>query len=140
GGGAERVLAAGVGRIRWAWSHLVFAVAGPVVLLLLVGLTTGLVYGAHTGDMGKALGQMLGAALVQLPAVWVLAGIAVALFGLVPRLAAAAWGALVAFLLLTEFGSFLNLSRWATDISPFRPLPKLPGGTFPATPPTLLTA
>jgi ABC-2 type transport system permease protein len=137
---AEPVLAAGVGRIRWAWSHLVFAVAGPVLLLLLVGLTTGLVYGAHTGDMGRALGQLLGAALVQLPAVWVLAGIAVALFGLAPRLAAAAWGALVAFLLLTEFGSFLNLSRWATDISPFSHVPKLPGGTFTATPLLWLTA
>ena len=136
---AEPVLAAGGGRIRWAWSHLVFAVVGPVVLLLLVGLTTGLVYGTHTGDMGKAVGQLLGAALVQLPAVWVLAGIAVALFGLVPRLAAAAWGALVAFLLLTEFGSFLNLSRWVTDISPFSHVPKLPGGTFTATPLLWLT-
>jgi ABC-2 type transport system permease protein len=131
---AEPVLAAAVGRIRWAWSHLVFAVAGPVVLLVLVGLTTGLVYGAQTGDMGKTLGQLLGAALVQLPAVWVLAGIAVALFGLTPRWSAAAWGALVAFLLLTEFGSFLNLSRWVTDISPFSHVPKLPGGAFTATP------
>ena len=131
---AEPVLAAAVGRIRWAWSHLVFAVAGPVVLLLLVGLTTGLVYGAHTGDMGKALGQLLGSALVQLPAVWLLAGIAVALFGLVPRLAAAAWGALVAFLVLTELGSALNLSKWVTDISPFSHVPKLPGGAFTATP------
>jgi ABC-2 type transport system permease protein len=86
------------------------------------------------------MGQLLGAALVQLPAVWVLAGIAVALFGLVPRLAAAAWGALVAFLLLTEFGSFLNLSRWVTDLSPFSHVPKLPGGTFTATPLLWLTA
>jgi ABC-2 type transport system permease protein len=128
------VLAAAVGRIRWAWSHLLFAVAGPVLLLLLVGLTTGLVYGAHTGDMGKALGQLLGSALVQLPAVWVLAGIAVALFGLVPRWSAAAWGALVAFLVLTELGSALNLSTWVTGISPFSHVPKLPGGTFTATP------
>jgi ABC-2 type transport system permease protein len=131
---AEPVLAAAVGRIRWAWSHLVFAVVGPVVLLVLVGLTTGLVYGAHTGDMGKALGQLLGSALVQLPAVWVLTGIAVALFGLVPRWSAAAWGALVAFLVVTELGSVLNLSRWVTDISPFTHVPKLPGGAFAATP------
>jgi ABC-2 type transport system permease protein len=131
---AEPVLAAAVGRIRWAWSHLVFAVVGPVVLLVLVGLTTGLVYGAHTGDMGKALGQLLGSALVQLPAVWVLTGIAVALFGLVPRWSAAAWGALVGFLVLTELGSVLNLSRWVTDISPFTHVPKLPGGAFTATP------
>jgi ABC-2 type transport system permease protein len=131
---AEPVLAAAVGRIRWAWSHLVFAVVGPVVLLVLVGLTTGLVYGAHTGDMGKALGQLLGSALVQLPAVWVLTGIAVALFGLVPRWSAAAWGALVAFLVLTELGSVLNLSGWVADISPFTHVPKLPGGAFTAAP------
>ena len=131
---AEPVLAAAVGRIRWAWSHLVFAVAGPVVLLLLIGLTTGLVYGAHTGDMGKALGQLVGSALVQLPAVWVLAGIAVLLFGLVPRWSAAAWGVLVGSLVLTELGSLVNLSKWAADISPFTHVPKLPGGTFTATP------
>ena len=131
---AEPVLAAAVGRIRWAWSHLVFAVAGPVVLLLLVGLTTGLVYGAHTGDMGKALGQLVSSALVQLPAVWVLAGIAVLLFGLVPRWSAAAWGVLVGSLVLTELGSLVNLSKWAADISPFTHVPKLPGGTFTATP------
>ena len=134
GGRAEPVLAAAVGRIRWAWSHLVFAVIGPVVLLLLVGLTAGLVYGAHTGDMGKAVGQLLGSALAQVPAVWVLAGIAVALFGLVPRWSAAAWGALVAFLVLTELGSTVNLSHWVTDISPFSHVPKLPGGTFTAVP------
>jgi ABC-2 type transport system permease protein len=131
---AEPVLAAAVGRIRWAWSHLVFAVIGPVVLLLLVGLATGLVYGAHTGDMGQAVGQLLGSALAQVPAVWVLGGIAVALFGLMPRWSAAAWGALVAFLVLTELGSTLNLSHWVTDISPFSHVPKLPGGTFTATP------
>jgi ABC-2 type transport system permease protein len=134
GGRAEPVLAAAVGRIRWAWSHLVFAVAGPVVLLLLVGLTTGLIYGAHTGDMGKAVGQLVGSALVQLPAVWVLAGVAVLLFGLVPRWSAAAWGALVGSLVLTELGSLVNLSTWAADISPFTHVPKLPGGTFTATP------
>jgi ABC-2 type transport system permease protein len=64
----------------------------------------------------------------------VLAGIAVALFGLVPRWSAAAWGALVAFLVLTELGSTLNLSHWVTDISPFSHVPKLPGGTFTAVP------
>ena len=131
---AEPVLAAAAGRIRWAWSHLVFAVAGPVVLMLLVGLTTGLVYGAQSGDMGRALGQLLGSALAQVPAVWVLTGIAVALFGLVPRWSAAAWGALVTFLVLTELGSLVNLSRWVADISPYTHVPKLPGGVFTAVP------
>jgi ABC-2 type transport system permease protein len=64
----------------------------------------------------------------------VLAGIAVLLFGLVPRWSAAAWGALVGSLVLTELGSLVNLSKWAADISPFTHVPKLPGGTFTATP------
>jgi polyether ionophore transport system permease protein len=131
---AEPVLAGAVGRTRWALSHLVFAVIGPVVLLVIAGLTSGLVYGAAIGDVGGQIGRMLGSALVQLPAVWVFAGIAAALFGLVPRFATAAWGALVLFLALTELGSFTTLISWLPDISPFTHVPKLPGGTFTATP------
>jgi ABC-2 type transport system permease protein len=131
---AEPVLAGAVGRITWAASHLVFAILGPVVLLVLAGLGIGLIHGANTGDVGKAVGQLLGSAMVQLPAVWVLAGITVALFGLAPRLATLAWAAVAVFLLLTEFGAFLNLNKWAVDISPYTHVPKLPGGTFTATP------
>jgi ABC-2 type transport system permease protein len=109
-------------------------VLGPVVLLALAGLGMGLIHGANTGDVGKTVAQLLGSAMVQLPAVWVLTGVAVALFGLVPRLAALAWGALAVFLLLTELGAFLKLSQWAVDFSPFTHVPKLPGGTFTATP------
>ncbi|HCU92315.1 MAG TPA: ABC transporter permease [Actinobacteria bacterium] len=135
----EPLLAGAVGRIRWAASHLVFAVFGPVVLLALASLGMGLVHGANTGDMGKALAQLLGSAMVQLPAVWVLTGIAIALFGLVPRLAALAWAALAAFLLLTELGAFLGLNKWAVDISPYTHIPKLPGGTVTAAPLLWLT-
>lgn len=136
---AEPVLAAAVGRIRWAASHVVFAVFGPVVLLALAGLGMGLVHGANTGDVGKAVAQLMGSAMVQLPAVWVLAGIATALFGIVPRLATLAWGALAAFLLLTELGAFLGLSRWAVDASPYTHVPKLPGGAVAAAPLLWLT-
>ncbi len=131
---AEPVLAGAVGRIRWALSHLAFAIVGPAVLLVIAGLTSGLLYGAASGDVGGAVGRMLGSALVQLPAVWVFAGIAAALFGLVPRITTAAWGALVLFLGLTELGSFTTLSRWVPDISPFTHVPKLPGGPFSAVP------
>ena len=137
---AEPVLAGAVSRTTWAASHLVFAVLGPVVLLALAGLAMGLVHGANTGDMGKAVPQLLGSAMVQMPAVWVLTGITIALFGLVPRLAMLAWGALAAFLLLTELGAFLGLNQWAVDISPYTHIPKLPGGTVAAAPLLWLTA
>lgn len=136
---AEPVLAAAVGRTRWAGSHLVFAFLGPVVLLGVAGLTAGLVHGADTGDMGRGVTRVLGGALVQVPAAWVLTGLAFALFGLIPRLAVVAWAALAAFLLLTEFGSFLGLSQWAMDVSPYTHVPKLPGGPFTVPPLIWLT-
>lgn len=137
---AEPVLAAAVGRTRWALSHLTFAFLGPAVLLIIAGLGEGLADGLRSGDAGTEVPRLLGGALAQVPAVWVLAGIAVALFGLAPRLAAMAWVALVAFLVLTELGSVLGLSHWAIDLSPFTHVPKLPGGVFTATPLIWLTA
>jgi len=122
------VLATGVGRIRWAASHLVIALAGGAVLLLLAGLTAGLSYAGQQRDLGQVW-PVLAGALVQLPAVWVLTGCAVAAFGLAPQASVAGWVALVAVLVVGEFGSILGLDHWVLDISPFTHLPRLPGGT-----------
>jgi ABC-2 type transport system permease protein len=78
--------------------------------------------------------------MVQLPAAWVLAGLGVALFGLVPRLAALAWAGLIACAVLLELGVLLGLSHWVVDASPFAHVPKLPGSAFTATPLLWLTA
>jgi len=131
---AEPVLAGSVARLRWATSHLAFALLGSAFLLALAGTAMGLAIGLSQGDAGTQLPRLLGAAMVQVPAVWVLAGIAAALFGLLPRLTSLAWVALVVFLLLGQLGSLFQLGQWALDISPFTHLPKLPGGTFTATP------
>ncbi len=120
---AEPVLATSVGRLSWATSHLVFAVIGPAVLLAVVGLTAGLTYGLSIGDVGRDLPRVLAAGMVQLPAVWVLTGIAVALYGLLPRLASLIWAALVVFLLLGQVGQMLQLSQWLLNMSPFTHVP-----------------
>ena len=137
---AEPLLATRVGRIRWAMSHVTLAVAGTVVLLTAAGLAAGLVHGLRVHDVGRQLPRVLGAALVQLPAAWVLAGIAVLLFGFAPRLAAAGWGVLGACLLLAELGPVLKLPQWTTDISPFTHVPKIPGTALLAAPLVTLTA
>jgi ABC-2 type transport system permease protein len=138
---AELVLATPAGRIRWAGGHLVIAAAGTAVLLGAAGLAAGLAYGLRTGDVGTQVPRLLGAAVAQVPAAWLVAGIAVALFGLIPRLAVSAgWTALGVFALLTLVGPTLRLAQWVMDISPFTHAPKLPGGTFAATPLVWLTA
>jgi len=61
--------------------------------------------------------RVLAGALVYLPAAWVLAGLAAALYGLLPRFEIASWAALVGFLLL-EFGWELQQMRVSALISP----------------------
>jgi ABC-2 type transport system permease protein len=138
-GRAEPLLATGVGRLRWAWSHVAVALLGTTALLAVVGLFAGFAHGASTGNMAE-IGRVLVAALAQLPAVWVLTGITVAVFGLAPGLIMAGWGALVAFLVLGQLGSVLGLPQWMMDLSPFTHSPKLPGGELTATPLITLTA
>ncbi len=68
-------------------------------------------------------------------AVWILAGLAVALFWVLPRFAApVGWGALAACTLLEELGRPLRLSERVLDLSPFAHIPKLAGGDAPAAP------
>ncbi|WP_055635617.1 ABC transporter permease, partial [Streptomyces griseoruber] len=84
-GRAEPVLANAVGRLRWAAGHLLIAFGGAALIMLLAGL-------GFVAGYGKEAGPILAACLVQLPAVWVVGGLAVLLYGTAPRLAPAAWG------------------------------------------------
>lgn len=133
-GHVEPLLATRVGRTRWAFSHLAFAIGGTGVLLAAFGAATGLVYGAQVHDVGGQTLRLTAAALVQLPAAWVLAALGVALFGLSSRLAALAWAALVACVMLVELGEILGLSPWVIDLTPFAHVPKLPGATLTGAP------
>jgi ABC-2 type transport system permease protein len=133
-GHAEVLLTDSVGRLRWAGGHLLFALLGPAIVLFVAGLLEGVVYGLIQGDVGGQLGGPLAGTMAQLPAVWVMAAVAVALFGLLPRWAALSWGALGVALLLLLVGQTLQLSQWLLDISPFTHVPHLPGGDTTVTP------
>ncbi|MEU8989464.1 ABC transporter permease [Streptomyces sp. NPDC048558] len=129
---AEPILANAVGRLRWAVGHLVIAFAGSALIMLLAGLGFAVGY-------GKQLGPILGACLVQLPAVWVVGGLAVLLYGLLPRAAMAAWGVAGAILLIGWVGPALDVPQAVLDLSPFGHLPKLPGGGMEWGPVLVLT-
>ncbi|MEV7320395.1 ABC transporter permease [Streptomyces sp. NPDC093970] len=120
-GRAEPLLAAPVGRLRWAAGHLTVAFGGSALIMLLAGL-------GFAAGYGKEVGPVLGACLVQLPAVWVIGALALLLYGVAPRLAPTAWGVAVAVLLIGWVGPALNAPRIVLDLSPFGHLPKLPGG------------
>ncbi|MEU3517486.1 ABC transporter permease [Streptomyces sp. NPDC006654] len=129
-GRAEPLLAAPVSRLRWAAGHLTIAFGGCALIMLLAGLGLAVGYGGRPG-------AVLGACLVQLPAVWVIGGVTVLLYGVTPRLAPAAWGVAAAVLLVGWVGPALNVPQAVLDLSPFGHLPKLPGGHLSG--PPLLT-
>ncbi|GAB4588611.1 ABC transporter permease [Nocardia sp. IFM 10818] len=135
---AESVLTVAVSRIRWAASHLVFALVGPVVALTVAATIGGLVYGRAAGDVGGKLGDVLGAALVQVPAIWFFVGVAVLLFGLVPRWTPVAWGVYVTAIAIFLLGAISGAPQWFRDLDPFEHAPKLPGAEFTATPLVIL--
>lgn len=136
---AEPVLATSVGRVKWALSHLTVALVGSAALLLLAGLSVGATSAAQVGDIAQ-LGRVLAGALVQIPAVWLVIGIGFAAFGLVPQQTVMGWVALVAFVLLGEFGRLFELNQAVIDLSPFAHVPRLPGGEFTVAPMLWLTA
>lgn len=138
---AEPVLATGVSRSRWLLGHLTFALLGPAVMLAVTGLVAGLAYGLSAGDVVGRTARLTGAAVAHVPAVWVLVGLAVLLFGLLPRVSTgAAWGALAGCLLLGQLGAVLELDRWLLEVSPFTHTPQVLGGRVSATPLLALTA
>ncbi len=132
---AEQVLATTAGRVKWALSHLSVVLAGTTILLVSAGLAIGLGFGLRAGDAGTEVPRLLGAVLVQLPASLAVAGLAVALFGVLPRACVGGgWAAVAGAVLVVLFGPLLRFPQWVLDISPFTHVPKLPGGVVHATP------
>ncbi|MET0967363.1 MAG: ABC transporter permease [Nakamurella sp.] len=133
------VLATSVSRQRWMAGHLVFVVAGPVLLLTAAGLVAGLLNGLQVDDFGQGFTAAVGAMVVQIPATLVLGGLAVLLFGWLPRLAGLSWAALVLALLVGQLGQLLQLPQWVIDISPYSHVPLVPTQDVRWTPLIILT-
>ncbi len=114
---------------------MLVAAAGSAGLLLIGGLAMALGDGLTSGGLGAQVPRLAGAGLAQVPAAWVMAGVAVALFGLVPRAAVAgAWTALGVAALITLVGPTIKLAQGVLDVSPFSHIPKLPGAPVTAAP------
>ncbi|MGQ0849990.1 MAG: ABC transporter permease [Actinomycetota bacterium] len=123
---AEPILATATPRLRWAGSHLVFGLIGPLILLVVAGALAGAVYGLIIGDVAGQVPRVVKAALIQIPAVWVLTGVAMFLFALAPRLVGWSWGVLAGCLILGQLGQILQFPQWALNLSPFTHIPLIP--------------
>lgn len=136
----ETQLAGALSRIRWALERLLIPAVGSVILLLLGGGLLGAVYGSISGDSSQAI-TMAGAALAYWPAVMLLVGIAVALFGWLPSVAIpVTWGAMAAMWFATMLGEVLGLPTWLLNGLPFSAVPYMPLEAMSWTPLITMTA
>jgi ABC-2 type transport system permease protein len=139
-GRAEPVLATATGRVAWLAGHAAVALAGATVLLLVAGAAVGVVRALATGDPAE-LGRLVSAAAAYLPAVWVLAALAVALSGLLPRPAVAlAWAAVAYVTVMAFFAASLDWPGWVDAASPLAWTPVVPVDDAAAVPLAVLTA
>lgn len=135
-GRAEAVLATAASRWSWLRAHLVCALAGSGVLVLVGAAAVGTT-AALTSTV--TFGQALASSLVQVPAVWVVTGVAALLVGCLPRWSVLSWAIAGFVLVVSMWGPILNLPDAVLDVSPFQHVPHLPGDTLTALPLVVLS-
>jgi ABC-2 type transport system permease protein len=124
-GRAEPVLAGAVRRTTWMGGYVVLALLGTAVVMAVAGAGTGLAYGVAISDLGQVL-RLTGVFLAYVPAVWVIIGVAAALYGLAPRATVAVWAVLTWCVFVGILGSLLDLPSWVQNLSPFSHVPEVP--------------
>ncbi len=116
-GRLEARLAGTLSRTRWLAVHAAVVLLGLLVIVGVSSLVLAATTALSVGNAAEA-GEILGSGLAYLPAELVLAGLALAVYGLRPRWFALAWlgYAIVAF--IAFLGPGLNFRDWALDLSP----------------------
>ena len=127
-GTLEPVLGTSVSRLRWLAAYAVNALVGATMLVLSFALAAVVTGGLVLGEPAAMLGDLVGAALVQLPAIGVLGAAVLALVMLVPRWSVGlSWAIVVAAIFVGPmFGPSLGLPGWLLDLSPFTHVPNAP--------------
>lgn len=138
-GRAELVLATGVGKVRWALSHVLLSVFGALLLMVVCGALSGVGFGLAGGGFDR-LADLVAAGPVFVPAALVLGGIAVLSFGISPRASFLPWSALGLCALVLTLQSLSAISEQLVDLSPFSHLPLVPAQPIEIWPIAWLTA
>lgn len=139
-GHAEQLLATRTSRPALLASHAAIALVGSALLMVVFGVGLSVSSAGTNGGLGASLTHLMPAVLAPIPAVWVCVGLALAVFGALPKYVAIAWGLLAAFVVIGELGALLNLPQALIDLSPFSHGGVVPGGAVEGAPLVALAA
>jgi ABC-2 type transport system permease protein len=131
-GRVELLLSNPLPRTAWFASHLVIALVGSALVIIGGGLGTGV--SAHIAGAHVTIAGTVGAACLQIPAIWALIAVTALLIGVVPRASILGWALVTGSFMVSFFGPLLKLPRLVIDLSVFTHVPRMPGGTVTAAP------
>jgi len=116
-GPLDNVLSTPLSRTKWMASHVLLAVLGSFTLVMTMAFFQGLVVAETSSDLGE---QLLGG-VIQYGALFMLAGLVVMLFGLIPKQASAVSLAVLLYAILAGsfFGPILDLPEFMKNLSPY---------------------
>jgi len=126
-GRLEARLSGTLSRARWLASHTLVVLGGLLTIVLGSSLVLAFATALAVGDLAE-LGPTVGSGLAYLPAELVLAGLALAISGIRPRLFWIAWAGYAASTFVAFLGAGLNLPRWVVDLSPTTHVGNPPAG------------
>jgi ABC-2 type transport system permease protein len=139
-GRLEAILGRPITRSRWLGGHALLSLLGGI-LLILVGGAAIWVGAAAAGSSQITAWDAMRATLNLIPIVVLTAGLAIATFGVVPRLTVALPVAvMVVGFVLSMLGPALDWPQWALDLSPFTHLALVPAEPWAATSGIAMTA
>jgi ABC-2 type transport system permease protein len=121
----ESIYSKAISRSRLLINHLVLALFGSIALLVLFAIG---MWAASSAVMSNPIPliNMLKNALVYLPAIWVMIGIATLLLGLLPKLTTLTWAFLGFSFFAVYLGLLLNLPDFLIMLAPYSHIPQIP--------------
>lgn len=132
-GHLEQMLATATSRQSVAWSHLLWALLVPALVMVGVGAALPVLDARQTGNW-EAIAEYTRGAAGLVPGVVLVVALAMALIGWLPRLFWIVWVVLGWSLFATWFSALLDLPTWLTRITPWGYLPHLPRDAMDWTP------
>jgi ABC-2 type transport system permease protein len=135
-GRTDQVLATATSRSRSFLATALVALGGATWLLLVAGVTLAVGVG---NDTDHSFGRLVGSALAQAPAMWVVVALALLCFAWRSGWALLGWGLVVLFATLGQVGELLGLPKGVLDLSPYTHAPRMPTEAFAAGPFLALT-
>lgn len=116
---SEMILSKPISRYHWMGSYLVIAFLGSAIILLSLGLSSGIGWSITSGDINH-LPRVLVMSLSKIPSVWTIIGIATLLYGWLPKIAPFLSWVILGIFIFIEMLWEVGIVGWsALQLTPF---------------------